>query len=50
MAQIIDEYSVYALSSILDDNILIEFENAVSYKVGERFLVVGSLELSETSY
>ena len=49
VAQIIDEYSVYALSSILDDKVLIEFENAVSYEVGERVLVVGSLELSETS-
>ncbi len=49
VVQIIDEYSVYALSSILDDNVLIEFENAVSYKVGERVLVIGSLELSETS-
>lgn len=49
VTQIIDEYSVYALSSILDDKVLIEFENAVSYKVGERVLVVGSLELRETS-
>ena len=49
VTQIIDEYSVYALSSILDDKVLIGFENAVSYKVGERVLVVGSLELRETS-
>ena len=49
VAQIIDEYSVYARSSISGDNVLIEFENAVSYKVGERVLVVGSLELSEIS-
>lgn len=47
VAQIIDAYSVYALSSILDDNILIEFENVVSYRVGERVLVIGSLELNE---
>ena len=47
--QIIDEYSIYALSTISDRDILIEFENAVSYKVGERVLVIGSLELSETS-
>lgn len=50
MAQIIDEYSIYALTSVLDDNILIEFENAVSYKVGERILVIGSLELSDRAY
>ena len=47
--QIIDEYSIYALSTISDRDILIEFENAVSYKVGDRVLVIGSLELSETS-
>lgn len=49
VAQIIDEYSIYALSTISDRDILIEFENAVSYKVGDRVLVIGSLELSETS-
>ena len=47
--QIIDEYSIYARSTISDCDILIEFENAASYKVGERVLVIGSLELSETS-
>ncbi len=47
VTQIIDEYSVYAFSSILGDNILIEFESAVNYKVGERVLVIGSLELRE---
>lgn len=47
--QIIDEYSIYALSTISDRDILIEFENAVSYKVGERVLIIGSLELGETS-
>ena len=47
--QIIDEYSMYALSTVSDSNILVEFENTVSYKVGDRFLVIGSLELNETS-
>ncbi|MDE7204421.1 MAG: hypothetical protein K2O91_21555 [Lachnospiraceae bacterium] len=47
ITQIIDAYSIYAVSSILDNNILIEFESAVNYKVGERILVVGSLELNE---
>ena len=49
VAQIVDEYSVYALSSISDENILIEFENAVNYKIGERIFVIGSLELSEVT-
>ncbi|MFR4987995.1 hypothetical protein [Anaerotruncus colihominis] len=49
VTQIIDEYSIYALSTVSDSNILVEFENAVSYKVGDRVLVIGSLELNETS-
>lgn len=47
--QIIDEYSMYALSTVSDSNILVEFENTVSYKAGDRVLVIGSLELNETS-
>lgn len=47
--QIIDECSMYALSTVSDSNILVDFENAVSYKVGDRVLVIGSLELNETS-
>lgn len=49
VAQIIDEYSIYAFSSLLDDIILIKFENAVSYIVGDRVFVIGSLELSEVT-
>lgn len=45
--RVIDEYSLYALSSIVEDNILIEFENEVDYKVGERVLIIGSLEINE---
>ena len=44
--QIIDEYSLYAFSSLSDDIILIEFENAVNYIIGDRVFVIGSLELS----
>lgn len=47
--RIVDEYSVYALSSIVDDKILIEFESAVNYKVGDKILVIGSLEIVERS-
>ena len=47
MDQIIDEYSLYAFSSLSDDIILIEFENAVNYIIGDRVFVIGSLELSE---
>ena len=49
VAQMIDSYSMYALSSISDDCLLIEFEHEVSYKAGERILVVGSLEFNETA-
>ncbi|MBD5137062.1 MAG: hypothetical protein HDT39_14075 [Lachnospiraceae bacterium] len=45
VSQIIDDYSIYALSSIINDKILIEFENAVDYKVNDKILIEGSLEL-----
>jgi len=47
VVQIIDEYSLYAVSSILDDSVLIEFESGVNYKVGDRILIIGSLEMSK---
>ena len=47
VVQIVDEYSVYARSSLSDENVLIEFEGSISYKVGERVAVIGSLELNE---
>ncbi|MDE6252368.1 MAG: hypothetical protein K2M78_06970 [Lachnospiraceae bacterium] len=45
VSQIIDDYSIYALSSIINDKILIEFESAVDYKVDDKILIEGSLEL-----
>ena len=47
VSQLVDEYSVYAISSILDDRLRIEFENAVDYKVGDKIFVVGSLEMTD---
>jgi len=46
VTQIIDEYSLYALTSIVDDNILIEFESVVNYQVGDRIFIIGSLEMN----
>ena len=45
VAQIINEDSIYAFSSILNDNVLIEFESAVEYNVGDRIFIIGSLEM-----
>ena len=47
VAQVIDEYSLYARSSILEDSILIEFESAIDYQRGDRILIIGSLEMNE---
>lgn len=47
VAQVIDEYSLYALSSIMEDRILIEFESAIDYQKGDRILIIGSLEMNE---
>lgn len=45
--QIVDEYSVYAFSSISNSAILVEFENMVNYKEGDKVFIEGSLELVE---
>ena len=43
--QVIDDYSIYAFSSISDEKILVEFEHKVSYQKGDIIFVGGSLEL-----
>jgi len=45
--QVIDEYSLYANSSVLEERILIEFESLMDYQVGDRVLIRGSLEMNE---
>lgn len=47
VSKIIDEYSIYAHSSISDEDILIEFEKTIDHKVGDKVLVIGSLEINE---
>lgn len=47
VVQIIDNYSVYAYSSIIDDKILIEFESPTNYMKGDKIFVCGSLEITE---
>ena len=49
VTQIVDDYSVYAISSISDCPILVAFENVINYKIGEKILVIGSLELVNES-
>lgn len=43
--QIIDDYSAYVISSIIDDTILVEFEHAVDYIKGDKIYIEGSLEM-----
>ena len=45
VAQIIDKYSIYANSSMIDDAVLIEFEDIRDYKRGDRIFVKGELKL-----
>lgn len=46
VVKVVDEYSLYAHSSILEDCILIEFECEMDYKVGDRVFISGSLEIN----
>lgn len=43
----IDDYSLYAKSSITEEDILLEFETKVAYQTGDRLLINGSLEFEE---
>lgn len=47
VAEIIDGYSIYAFSSVSNDKILIEFEDSVDYRKGDRIFIEGSLEIKE---
>lgn len=47
VSRIVDNYSVYAFSSISTDEVLVEFESEVDYKDGDRVFIEGSLEISE---
>ena len=45
IAEIIDEYSAYAMTAVTDKPIPIEFESKISYKVNDRIYIEGSLEI-----
>ena len=43
--EVVDEYTIYAQSSLCDESILIEFENKMMYKKYDRVYIEGSLEV-----
>lgn len=45
VSHIVDSYSLYAFSTLQDHEILIEFEEIMNYKVGNRIYIEGSLEI-----
>lgn len=45
VSHIVDTYSLYAFSTLLDHEILIEFEGIMNYKVGDTIYIEGSLEI-----
>ena len=47
VAEVKDRYSVYAFSTIIRDNILIEFETPMNYKKGDRIYIEGELKFEE---
>lgn len=48
VTRIVDGYSLYAISSIIDEEILVEFETIVNYQIGDKILIKGSLEFEES--
>ncbi len=47
VARVVDNYSIYAISSVADCEILVEFEEEINYIEGDRIRVEGSLEIIE---
>ena len=47
VSKVVDEYAVYALSSIMETEILVEFETVIDYQVGDKISVIGSLEIAD---
>ncbi len=43
--EVVDEYTIYAKTSICDELILIEFENKMMHKQGDRVYIEGELEI-----
>ena len=43
--EIVDDYTIYAKTSICDEPILVEFENKVMYQQHDRVYVEGTLEI-----
>lgn len=50
VVEIVDEYSLYALTSIIEEKILIEFEHKVNFNVGDRIYVEGNLAIYSADY
>lgn len=48
--KIIDDYSVLAYSSLVNEKILVEFEYKVNYQKGDVIYLEGSLEMNCTNY
>lgn len=47
VSKIIDKYTLLANSSVFSELIMLKFEDDVNYKVGDKVLVSGSLELCD---
>lgn len=47
VCEIIDEYTLYASTSLIENKILVEFEHSVKYNQGDYIHIEGSLEFNE---
>lgn len=44
--QVIDDYSIYAVSSMANDKVLVKFEHKSDYREGDRIFIKGSVEIT----
>jgi hypothetical protein len=47
--ELIDEYTIWALTSLCDEAIKVEFENKMTYQQNDRVYIEGSLEIAPVS-
>ena len=50
VAEIVDEYSLYAFTSIIEEKLLIKFEHKVDLNIGDRIFWEGNLAIYSADY
>lgn len=50
VAEIVDKYSLYTFTSIIEEKMLIEFEHKVDFNIGDRIFLEENLAIYSAEY